>query len=116
MIQAGVGFSTNSNSLNAGKEAIQKALKDLGEGVTPKLAIVAIDLSSATIYKNEEVLKGIKSEIPNVPLIGGGSIGVIINDDIGIRAVGVIVLAGDLNVIKPKIWTKTRKDHEKLAS
>ncbi len=114
MIEAGVGFSTNSNSLQAGKEAVQKALKQLS-GANPKLAIVAIDLSAAAIYNIEDVLKGIKSEIPYVPLIGGGSIGVIVNDDVAIRAVGIMLLAGDFNVIKPRIWTHTRVDHEKVG-
>ncbi len=113
MIEAAVGFSTNPNSFDAGKEAVVTALKSISE--KPKLAIVGIDLACPKTYKLEDVLKGIKSEIPDVPLIGGGSVGMIINEDIAIRSVGIILLAGDFNVIKPQIWLNSRKNYEQIG-
>ncbi len=113
MLEASVGFSTNSNSYLAGIEATKEALKDFSG--TPKLAIIGIDLSAANIYNLENVLKGIKKEIPNTPLLGGGSIGIIINNNVSIRAVGILLLGGDIDVIEPQIWTKSRDNYEKIG-
>ncbi|MFX1294143.1 MAG: FIST N-terminal domain-containing protein [Promethearchaeota archaeon] len=113
MIEASVGLSTDYNSLRAGKEAVKLALKDLSG--KPNLAIIGIDTCSSKLYNFEEVLKGIRSEIPDVPLIGGGSVGIIINDDIAIRSVGIMLLSGDFNVIKPQIWHRARKNYEQIG-
>lgn len=113
MIEASVGLSTISNSFEAGQDAIKKALNGLSG--KPKLAIVGIDISASTIYKLDDVLKGIKTEIPDTPLIGGGSVGIVINDDIAIRSVGIILLSGDFNVIEPRVWLKARQNYEKIG-
>lgn len=113
MIEASVGLSTHPNSLEAGKEAIKKALAGLSG--KPKLAIVGIDLSSAKIYKLDDVLKGIKSELPNIPIIGGGAVSMMINEDVAIRSVGIILLSGDFDIVNPQVWTQSRKNFEKIA-
>ncbi|MHA1377098.1 MAG: FIST N-terminal domain-containing protein [Candidatus Helarchaeota archaeon] len=113
MIESSVGLSTKPNSFEAGKEAIIKALKDLSG--PPKLAVVGIDLSAARIHKFEDVLKGIRSVLPNVPLIGGGCVGMIINDEIALRSVGILLLSGDLEVIKPQVFGHSRTQFDKIS-
>lgn len=74
MLKSNVGWSTNENSYDAGKEAASKAVVDL---VQTKVAF----LYTSADNKVEEVLNGAKSELGTAPIIGCTSSGGIIVPD-----------------------------------
>lgn len=86
---AGIGFSENPNSFEAGKEATLSALKSMKgkEG-----SLILTFCTNKHNYK--DVLEGIRSEVGELPVIGGSAIGVITNHRLGYEGfqVGLAVL------------------------
>lgn len=74
MLRSNVGWSTNENSFEAGKEAASKAVVDL---VQTKVAL----LYTSADNKVEDVLNGAKVELGTAPIIGCTSSGGIIVPD-----------------------------------
>lgn len=77
--KAGVGFSNNPNSYEAGREIATKALKQLGDGGCD-LAI----LYSTSKQDPKELHRGVRSVIGETPnLLGGWAVGIITADQLG---------------------------------
>lgn len=74
MLKSNVGWSTEENCYDAGKAAAAKAVVDLGQ---TKVAFVF----SSVDYKQDEMMKGIKSELGTAPVVGCTSSGGIIVPD-----------------------------------
>ena len=74
MLKSNVGWSTNENSYNQGKDSAAKAVVDL---VQTKLAFLYTSVDSDI----KEVLEGAKSELGTAPIIGcTSSAGIIVPD------------------------------------
>lgn len=94
-VKAGVGFDDNQNSFEAGNRAAAKALKNIGQqGGSLVLAFCTGK------HDYEACFEGIRSEVGDIPVIGGAAIGVITNDDLGYEGyqVGVGVFPKDLTL------------------
>ena len=96
MIKAGVGKSKNLDSLKAGAEAIQQALKEIGG--KPELILLAVSKN----FEPQKVLAGITSVASEVPIAGGSpGWGTITHQ--GIEDEGVVVMALRFEKIKVKV-------------
>ncbi len=73
-IEIGIGVSTKLDSILAGKEAAKSAFYKLGRK-KPNLLIVFI----SPIFVQQEVMKGVRSTIENIPMIGCSSAASITN-------------------------------------
>ena len=114
MLNAGVGLSIEGNSVNAGKEVAKEALSELN--TKPKLAVSAIDHLTRAKYDYAEVLKGIYEELdPEVPLIGSSACGVMVNDRIALKSVGLMLIEGDINVDANFVFEGSRRDYQGIA-
>ncbi len=114
MINAGVGMSTDSDSFNAGKQAAVAALSDITG--KPKMAILGVDSLTRRKYNYEEVLKGVISEIGrNIPLIGSTVNGIVVNNKVALRSVGLMLIGGDINVDKQFSYLRSRTEYENIA-
>lgn len=112
-VRAGIGFSENPNSFEAGREATASAFRSMGQ--REGSLILAFCTNK---HNHEEIFEGIRSEAENIPVIGGPAIGVITNDRLGYEGhqVGVgilpkivnseIVSAGQLNRGEKKVGIK----------
>lgn len=85
MIKAGVGRSNNSNAIQAGAEACQFALDQVGEKAN------LIIVFSTVAYDQKKVLEGVKSASKEIPLVGCSSSGEITTQ--GPTSKGVAVMA-----------------------
>ncbi len=74
MLKSKVGYSVEADSFASGKET---ASKTMSEGMAPKVGM----LYSSCLYNQEELIKGVKSVYPNMPVIGCTSSGAIIVPD-----------------------------------
>ena len=74
MLKSNVGYSTNKDAYEAGKEVAQKAVQDLGE---TKVAF----LYTSVKYVQKDVMRGVQSVIGTAPVIGCTSSGGIIVPD-----------------------------------
>lgn len=94
MNKAGVGFDDNQNSLEAGKRAAAKALKTMGQ----KDGSLILAFCTGK-HDYDACFQGIRSEVGDIPIIGGPAIGVITNNDLAYEGyqVGVALLPGYLN-------------------
>lgn len=92
-IKVGVGFDDEKNSLIAGKQAAVEALENMGQSGG---SLVLAFCSGKHDY--QAFFEGIKSEVGNIPIVGGPAIGIITNDHLGYEGyqVGVAVLPRDL--------------------
>jgi len=91
--RAGVGYSDNPRSREAGREAIRAALKEMG---ADRCDLVL--LYSTERHDPEQLRAGIRSVVgPHPRLIGGYSIGIITRDHLGYEGyqVGVAALVSD---------------------
>ena len=88
-IKAGVGFDENQNSYEAGKNAAEKAIKKMGQ--KDGSLILAFCTSK---HDYQACFNGIRSEVGDIPIIGGSAIGIITNDNLGYAGyqVGVAIL------------------------
>ena len=91
--KAGVGFDDNQNSFEAGKRAAAKAIKSMEQR---KGSLVLAFCTGRHDY--QACFEGIRSQVGDIPIIGGPAIGVITNDNLGYEGcqVGVAVLPDDL--------------------
>jgi len=92
-VKAGIGFDENQNSFEAGKRAAAQAVKGIG------LKRGSLVLAFCTGRHNYQAcFEGIRSEVGDIPIIGGPAIGVITNNNLGYEGyqVGVSVLPDDL--------------------
>ncbi|OGW53118.1 MAG: hypothetical protein A2Y81_10630 [Nitrospirae bacterium RBG_13_43_8] len=91
-VKAGVAFAENQNSFETGKRTAAEALQKLGQKGSLVLAFCTAK------HDYHACFAGIKSEVGNVPVIGGPAIGVITNANIGYSGhqVGVAILPNDL--------------------
>lgn len=97
MIKSGLGKSTNSDSFKAGAEAIQEAIRELGEK-KPDLILLTVSKD----YKPQEALKGITSIIFGIPIAGGNPGWGAISHK-GIEDRGVVVMALKFEKIKVRV-------------
>lgn len=74
MLKSNVGYSTLESALEAGKEIAKKAKVGLKN---PKIGM----LFTSVDYNQKEVIDGVKSIIPNLPVVGCTSSGAIIVPD-----------------------------------
>lgn len=92
-VKAGVVFGENQNSFEAGKQAAADALKKIGQ----KKGSLALSFCTGK-HDYQACFDGIRSEVGNIPIIGGPAIGIITNDSLGYEGyqVGVAILPNDL--------------------
>ncbi len=93
--KAGIGFDDNQNSFEAGKRAAAVAMEDIGQKEDRFV------LAFCTGRHNYQAcFQGIRSEVGDVPIMGGPAIGLITKDNLGYEGyqVGVAVLPGDLTL------------------
>lgn len=93
MVKAGVAYAVDENSFEAGKRAAAEAVRKIGQ----KGNLVLSFCTSRHDYN--ACFEGIKSEVGDIPIIGGPAIGVITNNYLGYEGyqVGVAILTDDLN-------------------
>ena len=86
---AGVGYSENDNSFEAGRQAAGQAMNNMN-GNNAGLAVAFC----TNKHNFQEYYNGIKSAVGYIPIIGGSAIGVITNDSLGYEGyqAGVAVL------------------------
>jgi len=94
-IKAAVGFSENPNSFEAGREAAVSAFKNMGE--REGSLILAFCTNK---HDQQGIFEGIRSEVGDIPIIGGPAVGVITNDRLGYEGyqVGLAILPKILRV------------------
>ncbi len=91
MIKANIGLSQNlDNHRAAAEEAARQAIEGLG-GNAPSILFVF----SSIQYDQEEVLAGIKSIVPNAPIVGGSAAGEITSSATVYDAINVMAIATD---------------------
>ncbi len=114
MLEAHVGFSTESNGQSAGRNIAKQALE--GASTKPKLAILAVDSIARVHYNYGEVLNAVREELgPEVPLIGSTVNGIIVNDRFALKSAGILLLGGDFNVDAFFKFGKSRAEYTKIA-
>jgi hypothetical protein len=93
MFVFGSGMSAAACAADAAKEALREALGKFPNGCAPKLAIVFTSIS----YPDADAVAGIiRSEIGDVPMVGGTSGACVIGPDrIAARGVSIVLLGGD---------------------
>jgi len=91
-VKAGVAFSYNQNSFEGGKRAAAEALKKIGQEGS-----LVISFCTAK-HDYQAFFDGIRTEVGDIPVIGGPAIGIITNEHLGYGGyqAGVAVLPGDL--------------------
>ncbi len=91
MIKAAIGLSQNlKNHREAAAEATREAIKRLGD----KKPSIIFAFSSIK-YKQKDVLEGIKSVVPDVPIVGGSAAGEITSWTTVYDAVNVMAVFAD---------------------
>jgi hypothetical protein len=114
LLNAGVGLTTEADSYKAGKDIAKDVLSQLSE--KPKLAILAVDHLTRKKYDYPLVIKGVREELgTDVPLIGSTCCGVMVNDRLALKSVGLMLLEGDINVDANFCYEKSRKDYAQIA-
>lgn len=114
MLDAHIGFSTETNAQSAGRSIVKQALE--GASVKPKLAILAVDSVARVHYKYGEVLNAVRDELgPEVPLMGSTVNGIIANDRFALKSAGIFLLGGDFNIDALFNYEKSRVDYQKIA-
>jgi len=103
-LKAGVGFDNTQESFGAGKRAAAAALGNLGRAGG---GLVVAFCTGQHDY--QACFDGIRSEVGDVPIIGGAAIGVITGEDLGYEGheVGVAVLP---NVLTFEVAAEGRLD------
>ncbi len=86
MFKVGIGLSKTRDFFLAGEEVAKKALAELGEG-NPDLCF----LFSSAKFANLQMLKGVRSIIPKIPLFGCSDAGEIISE--GSHQMSVVIVA-----------------------
>jgi hypothetical protein len=91
-VKAGVAFAENQNSFESGKRVAAEALEKVGQTGSLVLAFCTAK------HDYHACFAGIKSEVGDVPVIGGPAIGVITSSSIGYGGyqMGVAILPDDL--------------------
>ena len=91
--KAGVGFSDSQDSFEAGRLAAREAVTGMGQ----KGGSLVLGFCTGR-YDYQACFDGIRSEVGDIPIIGGPAIGIITNDRLGYDGyqVGVAVLPDDV--------------------
>lgn len=74
-----VGETTNSNAFEAGREIASKAMRQMPAGAAPGWALVFC----GGHHSAEEVLRGVRVELGDAPIVGGAALGALTNDLLG---------------------------------
>jgi len=115
MLNASVGLSIDGNSRGAGLEAVKNALGGLNG--KPKLAILAVDHLTRNKFKYEDIISAVRSELDKeIPIIGSTVCGVMVNERLTLRSVGVMLLGGDINIDSHFVYEKSRINYSKIAA
>ncbi|MCP4548113.1 MAG: hypothetical protein GY835_16740 [bacterium] len=75
----GIGVSNLVDSFEAGIEIAREAKADLGDDASPQLALAMI----GGAYDIPELLRGIRSELGDIPITGGAATGIISREYLG---------------------------------
>jgi hypothetical protein len=112
MIGVGVGISNNvATSHEAAQDAAHQALQKIKK-IPPKLVIVF----AAIQYNHQEVLDGVRSVFPNIPIVGGSAAGEITNAQTVYDAIVVMALGGDTLDVETGICNNVSKNSFKAAA
>lgn len=86
---AGIGFSENPNSFEAGKEATLSALQNMEEEAGSLILAFCTNK-----HNHQNIMEGIRSVVGKVPVIGGSAVGIITHDRLGYEGfqVGLAIL------------------------
>lgn len=109
MIKAGVGRSNNSNAIEAGAEAVKKALSQ-----TDNKANLIVVFSTAT-YDQKKILEGIMSVSKDISLVGCSDSGEITTEGPVSKHVAVMALNSDTIDFTIGIGKETDKDSYKAG-
>lgn len=109
MIKAGVGRSNNSNAIEAGAEAVKKALSQ-----TDNKANLVVVFSTAT-YDQKKILEGIMSVSKDISLVGCSDSGEITTEGPVSKHVAVMALNSDTIDFTIGIGKETDKDSYKAG-
>jgi hypothetical protein len=106
--KAGVAFTDNQNSFEAGRRAAAEALRK-----TSQKGSLVLSFCTAK-HDYQAVFKGIQSEVGDIPVVGGPAIGVITNDHFGYGGyqAGVAILPDDLTFYTVAVEGLDKGEHE----
>lgn len=115
MIEANAALSTENDAFTAGKKVAEEAISPLS-GSKAKVILIGIDIVSRKLLDFGKVQSGIRDVVgPDVPILGVGANGMIVNDRIAFKSVGALALSGDIEVIGPKYWNRSRVEYDRIA-
>ncbi|PIQ88931.1 MAG: hypothetical protein COV72_05665 [Candidatus Omnitrophica bacterium CG11_big_fil_rev_8_21_14_0_20_42_13] len=91
-----IGLSKNKDPYIAGKEAVHLAYKNIKPLSTKNVKEISIAFVFATAQlSRESLLKGIKEELPNTPVVGCSGAGIISPSGIDLNAVAVLLVSSE---------------------
>lgn len=102
------GIAENPNSFKAGQEAAKQALEKMGK----EHADIALVFASIE-YPFDDVIKGIKSVIGNVPIVGCSSAGEFTNEKVTKGGVAVGLIQSDTHKFFSGIGQNVKEDQVK---
>jgi small ligand-binding sensory domain FIST len=100
-MRVGVGYSENPDTVRAGRQAADEALKDIGSPCD-------LALLFATVRHEPRLLRAAAASAlgPEVPIFGGGTVGAITNENFGYAGAQVILAAVWLEDARCEILTQ----------
>ncbi|MCX7846223.1 MAG: diguanylate cyclase, partial [Dictyoglomaceae bacterium] len=107
-MKIGFGYSFNENPYIAGKEATERAIKASG---TPIFTLIFNTYN----YYQEALLKGIKELIPFSKIVGFSGDGLIIQDKLYRKGIGIITLSGENLKVDTFLEEKRDRDDYSLG-
>ncbi|HIH20773.1 TPA: hypothetical protein HA244_05895 [Candidatus Micrarchaeota archaeon] len=100
-LQVGTGSSIENDAFYAGREAAEKALKQINHQINNNLRLVLV-FASGSYDDYDEILKGIRSITKSAPLAGCSTLGEINNKRLE-KSVTTIVFSADESIFSAKI-------------
>jgi len=114
MLNASVGLSTERTENVAAKEALKEALG--GMNGKPKLCILAVDHTARKRYNYNEIIEVVYNELGEDVLIIGSSVsGIMVNNRLALKSVGMLLLEGDINIDAKFMFEKSRLNYGNIA-
>ncbi|MFO8020711.1 MAG: FIST N-terminal domain-containing protein [Promethearchaeia archaeon] len=114
MIDAGVELSTEKDGYKAGREVARGAQETMT--ANPKIGILVVDSLARKPHNYSNVLKGVREELgPGIDIIGSTVNGILVEDRIALRSVGLMLLGGDINIENTFNYPHSRINYKEIA-